>query len=103
MNERLKINVRYCSNQSSLQKNLSEGIGSPPIPVLVVEDLKMNALLRICGPPIQCSAILKALHTSYCKAAKKPTKGNEYEMEINIECKGVVFQIAWRMTDKIKR
>ena len=68
----------------------------------------MNALLRVGGPPIQCSAILKALRTSYCRNTKKPTKakwllGDEYEMEIDIECKGVVPWMAWMMSDKIKR
>ena len=107
MNETSEINVRYCSSQSSLQKNSSEGIGGPSILVPTVEDLKMNALLRIGGLPIRCLGILKALYTLYCRATKNPTKakwffGDEYEMEIDIECKGVVPRMAWRMSDKIK-
>ena len=107
MNETSEINICYCSSHSSLQKNSSEGIGDPPILVPVVENLKMNALLRIGGPPIRCSAILKALRTLYCRNTKKPTKakwllGDKYEMEINIECKGIVPRMAWRMSDKIK-
>ena len=108
MNEMLEINVCYCFSQSSLQKNSSEGIDDLPILVLVIEDLKMNALLHIGGSLIRCLTILKALHTSYYRAAKKPTKakwflGDEYEIEIDIECKGVVPRMAWRMSNKIKR
>ena len=78
---------------------MSGGIGSPLIPMPVVEDLELNALLRIGGPPIRCSGILKAIRTLYCRAAKKPTKAkwlldDEYEMEIDIECKGVQPWIA---------
>ena len=65
-------------------------------------------MLRIGGPSIRCLGILKALHTLYCRAIKKPTKakwllGDKYEIEINIECKGVQPQMTWRMSDKIKR
>ena len=77
------------------------------LPVPVVHDVKMNALLRISGSPIQCSAPLTALHTLYCRNTKKPTKakwllGEEYETEIDIECKGLVPRMALRMSDKIK-
>ena len=73
----------------------------------IVEDLKLNVLLRIGGPPIRCSGILKVVRTSYCRATKKPTKAkwllsDEYEMEIDIECKGIQPRMAWRMSDKIK-
>ena len=86
MNETSEINIRYPVIHISRQKNLSEGIG---------------------GSPIRCSTILKALHTLYCRNTKNPTKakwllGDEYKMEINIECKGIVPRMAWRMSNKIK-
>ena len=89
-------------------KNSSEGIGGSLIPVLVIENMKLNVLLHIGGPPVRCSGILNAVRTLYCRAAKKPTKakwlvGDEYEMEIDIECKGVQPRMAWRMSDKTKR
>ena len=108
MNETSEINVRYPISHSSCQKNSNEGLGGPLILVLVIQDVKMIALLSISGPPIRCSAILKALRTSYCRNTKKPTKakwllGDKYEMEIDIQCKGIVPRMAWRMSDKIKR
>ena len=108
MNETSKINVRYPINHIRRKQNSCEGIGSPPIPVLVVHDVQKNTFVRIGGPPIQCSAPLTALRTLYCRNTKKPTKakwllGKEYQTEINIECKGLVPRMVWRMSDKIKR
>ena len=64
-------------------------------------------LLGIGGLPIRWSKKLKALRSSICRAAKKPTKAkwllvDEYEIEINIEYKGVQPRTAWRMSDKIQ-
>ena len=76
--------------------------------MLVVHDVQKNTLVRISGAPIGCSAPLIALRTLYCRNTKKPTKAKwlldkKYQTEINIECKGLVPQMAWRMSDKIKR
>ena len=108
VNETSEIHVCYLVSHISHQKNSCDGIGGPPIPVPVVHDVQMNTLVRMSGPPIRCSAPLTALRTLYCKNMKKPTKakwlfGDEYETEINIECKGFVPRMAWRMSDKIKR
>ena len=67
-----------------------------------------NELLDIGGQPIRWSRKLKAVRSSFCRAAKKPTNakwllGDEYEMEIDIEYKGVQPRVAWRMSDKIQR
>ena len=108
VNEMSEIHVRYLVSHISRQKNSYEGIGGLPIPVPVVHDVQMNTLVRIGGPSIRCSASLTTLRTLYCRNTKKPTKakwllGKEYEMEIDIECKGLVPRMAWRMCDKIKR
>ena len=108
VNETLEINIRYPLSHISRQKKLCEDIGGPPIPVPIVHDVKMNALLHIGRPPIRCSTPLTALRTLYCRNTKKPTKakwllGKEYKKEIDIECKGHVPWMAWRMSDKIKR
>ena len=96
-----------CHSESRLQKNSSEGIGGPPIPVQVDGNLVDNELLGIGGPPIRWSGRLKAVRSSFCRAAKKPTKAkwlldDEYEMEIDIEYKGVLPWAAWRMSNKIQ-
>ena len=56
--------------------------------------LEDNELFDIDGPPIRGVGKLKTLRSSLCRAAKKPTKakwllGDEYEMEIDIEYKGI--------------
>ena len=99
--------INYHS-ESCLQKNSSEGIGGLPILVQVDGNLVDNELLGIGGPPIRWIGKRRAVRSSICRAAKKPTKakwllGNEYEMEIDIEYKGVQPRAAWRMSDKIQR
>ena len=66
-----------------------------------------SELLGIGGPPIRWLGKLKVMRSLFCRAAKKPTKakwllGDEYEMEIDIEYKGVQPRAAWRMSDKIQ-
>ena len=108
MNETSETNVRYPISHIRRQKNSCEGIGGPPIPMSIVKDVQKNTLVRIGGPPIRCSTPLTTLCTLYCRNMKKPTKakwhlGKEYQTKINIECKGLVPWMAWRMSDKIKR
>ena len=91
-----------------MQENSSEGIGGPPIPVQDDRNLVDNKLFGIGGPPIRWAGELKAVRSLLCRAAKKPTKakwllGDVYEMEINIEYKGILPRAAWRMSDKIQR
>ena len=71
-------------------------------------NLEDNELFSIGGLPIRWAGELKALQSSLCRAAKKSTKakwllGDEYEMEINTEYKGIQPRAAWRMSDKIQR
>ena len=66
-----------------------------------------NEVLGIGGLPIRWSGKLKAVRSLICRATKKPTNakwllGDEYEMEIDIEYKGVQPRVAWRMSDKIQ-
>ena len=78
------------------------------IPVLVDRNVVDNVLLGIGGPLIRWAGKLKAVRSLLCRAAKKPTKakwllGDEYEMKIDIEYKGIQPRAAWRMNDKIQR
>ena len=87
---------------------MGEDIGGPPIPVQVNRNLIDNELLGIGSPPIRWTGKLKGVRSLFCRAAKKPTKakwllGDEYEMEIDIEYKGIQPRAAWRMNDKIQR
>ena len=87
---------------------MSEGIGGPSIPVQDDRNVVDNKFFGMGGPPIRWAGELKAVRSSLCRAAKKPTKakwllGDEYEMEIDIGYKGIQPRAAWRMSDKINR
>ena len=73
----------------------------------IVPNLQMLTSVPIGGPPIEVVDPLTALPTLSCRNTKKPTKakwllGEEYLIEINIECNGRRPQMLWRMSNKIR-
>ena len=67
-----------------------------------------DTFVRIGGPLIESPDSLTDLKTLQCRNTKKPTKakwllGEEYPADIDIEWKGRIPQMSWRMNNKIKR
>ena len=74
--------------------------------MFVVPDLKMLTSMPIGGLPIEVADPLTAMPTLPCRNMKKPTKakwllGEEYLIEINIECNGRRPRMSWKMSEKI--